>query len=269
MKKNYLILFTLLLGINVNAQCPLTTAVDFTATDIDGQQHNLFSYLNSNKYVLIDFFYTTCVPCQQNSPKVQGAYEHFGCNSSNVIFLSIDQGNNNAEVLQFENTYGIHCPGISGVEGGGTAITTTYGIGAFPTVILIAPDKTLLENDIWPIADAAALITKIESHGGIAANCTSAIFDNSANKESRLLSVFPNPISEMASITLELKNKSNIQIIIYNLLGEKLINFPTKRYSQGIQTIQLTLNSLKNGSYFIQIIKDNVLLTSEKIMIIK
>ncbi|MFH2141598.1 MAG: hypothetical protein ABIJ97_04190 [Bacteroidota bacterium] len=41
------------------AQTPLTTAVDFTVTDTDGNSYNLFSILASNKYVVIDFFFTT------------------------------------------------------------------------------------------------------------------------------------------------------------------------------------------------------------------
>ena len=43
-----------------SAQCPLTEAVDFTVTDLDGNTHTLFDILdNDGKYVLIDFFYTT------------------------------------------------------------------------------------------------------------------------------------------------------------------------------------------------------------------
>jgi len=42
-----------------SAQCPLTEAVDFTVTDIEGHTWNLFTELDQGKYVLIDFFYTT------------------------------------------------------------------------------------------------------------------------------------------------------------------------------------------------------------------
>ena len=41
------------------AQTPLTVAVDFTATDTDGNTWNLFEELAEGKYVLIDFFFTT------------------------------------------------------------------------------------------------------------------------------------------------------------------------------------------------------------------
>ena len=59
MKKIYCLIIIVLLAFYLNAQTPLTTAVDFTATDVHGTTHNLFTYLDAGKYVLIDFFYTT------------------------------------------------------------------------------------------------------------------------------------------------------------------------------------------------------------------
>lgn len=41
------------------SQTPLTEAVDFTATAIDGVEYNLFDILDGGQYVCIDFFYTT------------------------------------------------------------------------------------------------------------------------------------------------------------------------------------------------------------------
>ena len=41
------------------AQTPLTTAVDFTGTDIYGNEFSLFEILDGGQYVCIDFFFTT------------------------------------------------------------------------------------------------------------------------------------------------------------------------------------------------------------------
>jgi len=40
------------------SQTPLTTAVDFTATDFNGNEFNLFEILDGGQYVVIDFFGT-------------------------------------------------------------------------------------------------------------------------------------------------------------------------------------------------------------------
>ena len=59
MKKITLFLGLLLATTFGFAQTPLTVAVDFTATDIEGVEHNLFTILEGGQYVCIDFFYTT------------------------------------------------------------------------------------------------------------------------------------------------------------------------------------------------------------------
>lgn len=37
------------------SQTPLDDAVDFTATDVHGQSHHLFEYLDAGKYVMLEF----------------------------------------------------------------------------------------------------------------------------------------------------------------------------------------------------------------------
>ena len=44
----------------LQAQTSLTNAVDFTVTDLEGNSHTLFDYLNNGKYVCVDFFAYWC-----------------------------------------------------------------------------------------------------------------------------------------------------------------------------------------------------------------
>jgi hypothetical protein len=53
MKKLFLSVFILLTSVVTFAQP--TVAEDFTVTDIDGVQHNLFTYLDQGKYVYVEF----------------------------------------------------------------------------------------------------------------------------------------------------------------------------------------------------------------------
>ncbi len=62
MKKLLRFAFVMLAALTMNtsfAQTGLTQAVDFTATDTEGHEHNLFDILASGKHVVIDFFFTT------------------------------------------------------------------------------------------------------------------------------------------------------------------------------------------------------------------
>ena len=172
MKKIFTFLFAILLSFNTFAQCPLTTAVDFTATDVHGTEVNLFEILDGGQYVLIDFFFTTCGPCQNAVPNVVESYYSFGCNMHDVYYLEIATGDTEAACLNWVNTYGVEYPTISGAAGG-TSICSQYSIGAYPTVILIAPDHSILINDLlWPISSAQNIITALEGQGIEQHDCT-------------------------------------------------------------------------------------------------
>ena len=153
MKKLYTTLLLSFTIVSLNAQTSLTTAVDFTVTDVHGKTHNLFSILDEGKHVIVDFFYTTCGPCQASVPTMNQAYTDYGCNTGEIFFLSIDNGDTDAQVLQYENQFGGLFPSVSGIDGGGNLVVSNYGIGAYPTVILIAPDRSILEQDIFPISN--------------------------------------------------------------------------------------------------------------------
>ena len=145
MKKLFTLILALAFGFGLKAQCPLTQAVDFTATDVHGTEVHLFDILDSGQYVLIDFFFTTCGPCQQATPKVVESYYAMGCNMHDVFYMEIATGDSDAACLNWVNTYGVEYPTISG-QAGGTGICSQYQIGAYPTLIVIAPDRSIVIN---------------------------------------------------------------------------------------------------------------------------
>jgi thiol-disulfide isomerase/thioredoxin len=150
--KKLLLLLLFFIGLQVKSQTNLTTAVNFTVTDVHGQTHNLFNILDGGQHVVIDFFFTTCVPCQNSVPLLNQVYTNYGCNTAEVFFISIDQGDTDAEVLQYEETFGVLPPSVSGVNGGGNSVTYAYGVTAYPTVILIAPNRAIVSQDLWPLS---------------------------------------------------------------------------------------------------------------------
>ena len=198
MKKLYTILLLSLSLVSLNAQTSLTTAVDFTVTDVHGNTHNLFTYLDDGKHVIVDFFFTTCGPCISSVPTMNTAFTNYGCNSGEVIFIAIDDGDSDAEVLQYENDYGGLLPSVSGIDGGGNAVNSAYGISAYPTVILIAPDRTILEQDIYPVSN----ITTALPNAGL----TIAVCDTGGGA------------TIISELTLE---KENIDMRIFDVLGRE------------------------------------------------
>lgn len=184
--KNLLLVLLVFIGLQVKSQTNLTTAVNFTVTDVHGQTHNLFNILDGGKHVIIDFFFTTCGPCIASVPTLNQAFTDYGCNTGEVYFISIDKGDTDAEVLQYEETYGGLLPSVSGVNGGGNSVTSTYGVTAYPTVILIAPNRTILSQDIWPVSN----ITSVLFNAGLStASCGTASIQEELLTNKKLLKV--------------------------------------------------------------------------------
>lgn len=159
-------------GLYTYSQCNLTEAVDFETTDIHGDTIQLFDILeNKRQFVLIDFFYADCEPCQRISPILNEAFEYFGCGDFDVQFISISDRDSNFICHQFDQDYGVNFTTISGIEGKGDSIADLYGIQSFPTIILIDSNHSILEQDLWPVLNSTFIINPLESHGISQNNC--------------------------------------------------------------------------------------------------
>lgn len=253
MKKIYVLSLMLLLSVSFSkAQTTLTTAVDFTVTDTDGNSHNLFSILASGKYVCLDFFFTTCGPCQATCPYFEETFTNFGCNTQDIYFMSIDMGDTDAECETYETTFlgGADFPAVSGTEGGGDAVVAAYGIGAFPTYILIAPSHAIVEQDMWPISSAADFDTFIMSNGGLTHKaCLSGIEESELTAN---LSVYPNPATDRLVIETsngEVITRLNVVDVLGKTVSSEMLN--------SVGRHELNTSSLSPGMYFVEVMNAN------------
>lgn len=232
-------------SINATAQTALTTAVDFTVTDLEGNEHNLFTYLDAGKYVCIDFFAYWCGPCQSTAPEFTTVYHQYGCNAGDVIFLSLEYEGTDAITHDFEVSYAGENPppAASGVDGGAAAPHAAYGIAAFPTYILIAPDHSIVEQDIWPM-DATILDGVLQSYNLDYMDCTNGVEETAAE-----FSVYPVPANDVLTVEVA-ELGANIEVI--NMLGEVVLTsvansnkvvFETQELSVGTYMVRTTLNS--------------------------
>ena len=176
MKKLFTLILALAFGLGLHAQCHISQAVDFTATDCHGTQVHLFDILDSGQYVLIDFFFTTCGPCQQATPKVVESYYLMGCNMHDVYYMEISPSDADAACQTWATNYGVEYPTI-GTTGGGNTICNNYQIEAYPTLILIAPDRNILIQDLWPINNAQTIVNALGQHGVQPHDCNAVTYD--------------------------------------------------------------------------------------------
>jgi peroxiredoxin len=147
------------------------TAPDFTITDTDGVEWNLHEQLSLGKTVVLDFFFVDCVPCQSQSPEVSEMYQDYLAANADVLVLGISNRDSDAEVDQFDQTYGITYP-TAGEDGGGDTVTTLYQswfpFFGWPSYGVVCPDTTI-EWGIFPsVPDVPELRTAVDACLGTA-----------------------------------------------------------------------------------------------------
>ena len=106
--KNTLFLVILITTISASSQTLLTEANDFHVKTIEGTPIYLFPILDEeNMIVVIDFFSTTCGPCQDFADDFQRSYEDFGeaSVSINLLHKKASEGDKESEQELFQFLY--------------------------------------------------------------------------------------------------------------------------------------------------------------------
>jgi hypothetical protein len=130
-----------------------STAPDFTATDINGVEHNLQSYLDQGMTVILDFSATWCGPCwnYHNTHILRDLYDTFGPDGTGDLMVFYMEGDDTTTQADLEGT-GTATAGdwITGttypiIDNAGS-IFDDYAGAYYPTIYTICPDGILVES---------------------------------------------------------------------------------------------------------------------------
>ena len=167
MKKLLSILIAVIFGLGLNAQ---TTAPDFTATDYFGDEIHLYEILEDGQYVLLHVNTRTNGATPTVTPALVEAYKNLGCNQHDVFFVGVVPNGSSGITKKYVEEYGIEFPMIhntddsNGMEGPAMDIWQALQC-EMPTTMLIAPDKSIVLDDIASIDAAEDVIAALAAFG--------------------------------------------------------------------------------------------------------
>ena len=122
--------------------------VDYTMDNSIGETRELSEFMEEDKYLLVDFFASWCGPCIVSLPKIAELEKEYGSKGLNVLSIGTWEKNdrntmeeakaNNDKAIEEENIY---WDSFFDSESVGAEM---YGVVGIPTLLLIAPDGTIL-----------------------------------------------------------------------------------------------------------------------------
>ena len=87
-----------------------------------------------------------------------------------------------------------------------------------------------------------------------------------ANNAFGITSIFPNPITDVATINFYLKQSDNVQICITDLTGRVVTNVMDARFMGGEHAVEVSRNELQPGIYLVTM-KVHGIITSQRMII--
>ncbi len=221
------------------------TAVNFNLNDCQGNNHDLYTELDAGKVVVITWV-MPCSACIGVASSVANTVQGYATSDpGRVVFYLVDDYANTAcnTLTSWASTNSITTDAIFSNTG---ISMTDYGTaGMQKTVILGGTSHMVFYNQVGAVT-VSTMQTAINNAllTGIAVN--PSIIGG--------MDLFPNPVNGNAStLNYSLTQNSDVNIDIYNTLGEKVKSVTIAKQTIGKHESAIDLTGFSNGTYIIKL----------------
>lgn len=262
-------------------------APDFTFFDINGQQQHLYSYLNSNKFVLLDISATWCAPCWMMHDSfhllnhVYNAFDTPGDQTGKVLLLEADPATGLSDLqgtgpmTQGDWITGTGYPIMNPDSiplAGETSLASfgaSYPVFGMPQLLLICPNKKVWRDTLnnedkvtpWPPP-----LSTIQWLANTKCNLPSALDEWDATNP---LSVYMNTKSNEVNLLFSLLHQADIRVKLLNSFGQVVKPVSMLNLPAGDHSINYSTSDLANGMYLLQLSTSEHRSVTKKIMIVR
>ena len=80
------------------------------------------------------------------------------------------------------------------------------------------------------------------------------------------LLLYPNPASNLISVSLDINRKDNLSLTVFDLKGRSVVSIPTVAFQRGRNTVPVETSELENGIYILEIEGEELLLQQKFIV---
>ncbi len=228
----YFFLF-LLAGTSFTFQSKAQSAPDFSLTDVNGTTHHLYTELEAGKTVVLDFFGLTCGSCQTDIGYLENIWlSHEGAVS---IWALESLGFTPEETEQFVSEYGGSYPRFA-LEGDNTLLDL-YQVTFIPRYFVICPNGSIKPS----------IVENIENH----VEACSSLLSQSELIEPEEENFYWQVNQQELRVHFREPQQGPSHLYLYNSLG-KIVSAEETIPSNSFETINLPLNNLPSGVYFLQ-----------------
>ncbi|MDQ3071766.1 MAG: redoxin domain-containing protein [Bacteroidota bacterium] len=229
-------------------------------TDVNGKEWRLFEEVGKGKVVILDFFFTTCKPCQKLTPQLGSMYLDYGGDTGEVLILGISDRDDNGSLQAFHNQYAATYPS-GGIQGNGDVITSDYissfGFIGWPTYAVVCPDSTIVW-DVRPMSDGLPELMAIVD------SCISHLPNQVLLKPGRTnCFIYPQPANDYVRLSL---TAGDYLIRLCDHSGKDMGLIYTVRIHERTP-LSIPLHNFRAGLYFLVVVDGNHHSTHLKLLI--
>ncbi len=230
-----------------------TDAPDFTVTDLDGNEYNLYTILEEGKVVVLDASATWCPPCWQfhEGKFLEDIYQKYGPDGTDQVVVLFYEGDANTTLAQLEgtgNTQGNWLEGSSYPFVNESPLTLSGSVWwplGFPTINVVRPDDKKIIADLYDPWVAGLGLAGMEEIIEGAFPSTS----NNSDVELNEVSAFPNPFQDEILIEVADATQKVESIKLMDITGSvvRSIDLSSNR------NVTINTTDLASGMYFVHV----------------